>query len=294
METIIVRTQQGLAVEAVLKRHLGFSRSLIRKLKSHGQVSLNGIPVYMNQIVKAGDALEVYLPEERSKIEPQNIPLKIIYEDEDILVVNKPAGMLVHPLSNEPGGTLANAVMYHWLNTESITVVFRPVYRIDRDTSGLVLISKNKLTYNNIARQLQNKTMRRTYLAVVHGFMDATEGTIKLPIARKTGSIIQREINVEGKPAVTHFTVIRHLKKINSSLLKVELETGRTHQIRVHMSHVGHPLLGDTLYGGPENLIDRQALHAYSLNCSHPGNGKKLNLICPPPRDILNILAVTR
>lgn len=292
MKTTIKKPDINRTVEAVLKKQLGFSRGLTRKLKRNGEVYVNGAPVLLTHRVKAGDVLEICLPEERSSIEPQDIPLKKIYEDEDLLVVDKPAGMLVHPLSNEPGGTLANAVMYHWLNSGSSAVVFRPVYRIDRDTSGLVLISKSKFTYYNLARQLQEKTMMRSYLALVQGFMSTAEGVIDLPIGRKPGSIIQREVSFGGKPAVTHFSVIRHMEKIHASLLKIKLETGRTHQIRVHMSHLGHPLLGDTLYGGPTNLIDRQALHAYSLNFLHPGSGVNMNLRCPLPKDILNVLFI--
>lgn len=290
MRIVIEPKYENHTIESVLKTELGFARGLIRKLKQIGTVRLNEIPGCIKLRVKAGDVLEISMDEERSNIEPQNIPLNIVFEDKDLLVADKPPGMLVHPLSTEPCGTLANAVMYHWLQTGSKSVVFRPLYRLDRQTSGLVVISKNIFTYPGLVRQLQNKTLGRTYIAIVDGYMGKPAGTIDLPIRRKPGSIIKREVGVGGKPAVTHFSVINRLEIINASLLKVILETGRTHQIRAHFSYAGHPLLGDTLYGGATNLIGRQALHACSVNFLHPRSRVEMVLQSPLPGDILKLL----
>ncbi|WP_128739188.1 RluA family pseudouridine synthase [Desulfocucumis palustris] len=286
MEIIVDKIYENRSVESFLKQHMSYSRGLLRKIKRSGAVIVNGTPVLMAHKLRAGDVITIEISEKGSDIQPQFIPLEILFEDKEVMVVNKPSGMLVHPLTGEPGGTLANAVIYHWLNKNREALVFRPVYRIDRDTSGLVLISKNRLSYNKLLRQLTERTMLRTYIAVVEGYMPASEGIINFPIARKTGSIVQREVSWQGKSAVTRYKVVRTLPSIGASLLAVRLETGRTHQIRVHLSHMGHPLLGDTLYGGRSDYICRHALHVQRIKFLHPVTGDTVDLYCPAPSDI--------
>lgn len=293
MEIIVEKIYDNRSVESFLKQHMCYSRGLLRKIKRNGAVIVNGSPVLMAHRLKAGDVITVEINEEGSEIQPQFIPLEILFEDKEVMVVNKPPHMLVHPLTGEPRGTLANAVIYHWLNTNSEALVFRPVYRIDRDTSGLVLISKNSLSYNKLLRQLTERTMLRTYIAVAEGYMHTAEGIIKLPLARKPGSIVQREVSEQGKSAVTRYKVVKTLPGIGASLLEVRLETGRTHQIRVHLSHMGHPLLGDTLYGGRIDYINRQALHVQRLKFVHPVTGLTVDLNCPSPADISKLIGKT-
>lgn len=208
-------------------------------------------------------------------------------EDEDLLVVNKPPGMLVHPLTVEAGGTLANAVVHRW-SRQGLTARFRPVYRIDRDTSGLVLVAANPFAYQHLARQLIGKIMRREYLAVPGGHIHPEQGTLCFPIGRADQSIVKREVKEGGKRAVTCYRVLELLP--GGTLVKCSLETGRTHQIRVHLNHLGHPLYGDTLYGGSAQWIGRQALHAASLRFYHPRTGALICLNCDLPLDMMHLI----
>lgn len=281
------------SVSAILKEKFGFSRSLLRKMKREGEVLLNGIPIFLNQRVDCGDILAFSLDfEGESRIDPDNERLDIAYEDEHILVVNKPPGKIVHPVGAERWGTLANSVMGHWLKSGKRNSVFRPVFRIDRDTSGLVLVSGSHLAHLNLVRQLMDKTMKREYIALAEGQIAKLQGTIVDPISRKAGSIIEREVSPSGSPAVTHYRVVKYLRDINATVTEVTLETGRTHQIRVHMSHLGHPLLGDTLYGGNCKYILRQALHSFQLTFCHPATGAKMSFKCEPPPDMQALAAI--
>jgi len=280
-------------IAGVLKERYSMSRSLLRRIKREGSTFLNGDPVFLNERLKEGDTLIVEMDIGRqSQIDPEDITPDIIYEDDSLLVLNKPPGMLVHPVRRERSGTLANAIMGHWQKSGKAHGVFRPVFRIDRDTSGLVVVSGNHLAHLSLARQIQDKTMERIYIAVVGGLVSSQQGIIDLPIARKPGSIVEREVSPLGSQAVTHYRVIKRLPQINASVLEVKLETGRTHQIRVHMSHWGHPLLGDSLYGGRGGSIARQALHSYRAAFSHPLTGARMDLYCPLPQDMKELVGV--
>jgi 23S rRNA pseudouridine1911/1915/1917 synthase len=282
----IDQDEAGGTVGGLLRRK-GFSRTLIRGLKRAGQVLLNGVPVYMREPVSAGDILTVKLPPDGATIlEPERHPLEILYEDADLLAVNKPAGMLVHPVGCEQRGTLANAVLYHW-RVRGVKARFRPVYRLDRDTSGIVLVAVGHFAAQQLARQLTTGTLCRRYLAVVEGLPDS-RGTVDLPLALQPGTTARWMVAPGGKRAVTHYRVIRKLR--GTALLSLGLETGRTHQIRVHMSHVGHPLVGDALYGGDTALLDRQALHAAVIAFNHPRTGVPVKLCSPLPADMRGLV----
>ncbi|TYO94685.1 RluA family pseudouridine synthase [Desulfallas thermosapovorans] len=280
--------EAGCTVENLLRKKRGFSRALVRGLKTRGQVLVNGVRVYMRDKVKAGDVLTVCFPKDDStELEPENIPLEILYEDADVLVLNKPAGMLVHPVRHEQHGTLANAVLFHWQH-KGVKARFRPVYRIDRNTSGIVLVAGNSYAAQQLARQLDTGVLRRRYLAVAEGTPPRRRGTIDLPLALKPGSAARWTVDPGGKQAVTHFQLISKL--MGASLLCLELETGRTHQIRVHMSHIGCPLVGDEQYGGDTERLGRQALHAATIDFCHPRTGVPVRINCPLPADMRGLI----
>jgi len=280
-------TEAGFTAEKVLRQNLGFSRGMVRRLKRTGGVLVNGQAFYLNRRLQEGDLLCVNLHfDEFTDAPPQPIPIDIVYEDEHILVVDKPPDMLVHPLKHEPLDTLANAVLYHYIenNTEP---VFRPVSRLDRNTSGLVVVAKHAHAGFRLTSQLGTGELRREYLAVVHGLVAQKQGSIDLSIARCRDSKIKQMVHPDGRRAQTFYNVEEYLA--GNTLLKLRLTTGRTHQIRVHMSHLGHPLVGDTLYGGREEEINRQALHCCRIRLLHPITGGPLVLEAPLPEDIRRI-----
>lgn len=282
----------GRTVKELLYSRLQLSHSLVVKLKQQHRIAVNGTPVYTNFLVRPGDLLAVDLElGEQSEILPEAVPLKIVYEDEDVLVVDKPAGMPVHPSKRHQLGTLANAVTYYWLQSDHGTL-FRPINRLDKDTSGLVLIGKNQFAHQAIFRQQKKQRVERHYYALVEGAMAPDEGCIEAPIARPADRSRKRMVAPSGQPAVTHFTVRERFPQ--HTLLHLHLETGRTHQIRVHLSHAGHPVCGDELYGGLSPLIARQALHAGELIFIHPRTGSAVLLTAPLPGDIRHALIILR
>lgn len=264
------------------------SRSYIQKLLAEGNVTVNGKQVKPSYKVCADDKVMLLLPSLITPdILPENIPLDVLYEDEDVIVVNKPKGMVVHPAPGHYEGTLVNALLYHCGSELSgINGVLRPgiVHRIDRDTTGSVIACKNDHAHNEIARQLKEHTIVRRYLAVVHGVLKEDSGTIhtligRHPADRKKMAVVERG----GKDAVTHYQVLRRFQ--NASYIECTLETGRTHQIRVHMSHIGHPLLGDIVYGSRNNSfkLQGQTLHAAVLGFHHPAAGAYVETNAPIP-----------
>lgn len=287
-----VKTKEaGFSVEKILRQSLGFSRSMVRKLKNTNGVLVNGQASHLNRPVQEGDLLSIDLHTGKATpVLPQPIPLDIVYEDKHLLAVNKPYHMLVHPLKKEPLNTLANAVLYHYLQN-GIEPVYRPVSRLDRDTSGLVVVAKHAHAGHLLTTQLGEGKLVREYLAVVHGLLANTRSTIDQPLARCPLSYIRQTVQPGGKRAVTHYQVEKHLA--DSTLVKLRLETGRTHQIRAHMSHIGHPLLGDTLYGGREEGINRQALHCWRISMLHPLTNKPLVLQASLPVDMQKLLQLS-
>jgi 23S rRNA pseudouridine1911/1915/1917 synthase len=281
-------SEAGFAVEKVLRKNLGFSRGMIRKLKRHTGVLVNKKTVLLNQRLQEGDTISVDLQfGGLTDAQPQSIPVNIIYEDRHFLVINKPPDMLVHPLKHEPENTLANAILHHYLQSDT-EPVFRPVSRLDRNTSGLVLIAKYAHAGFRLAHQIGAGKLQREYIAVVHGLIKPSQGSIDLPIARCPDSKIKHMVHPDGKKAITNYCVEKYL--LESTVLKLFPKTGRTHQIRVHMSHIGHPLVGDALYGGREIGIKRQALHCRSIKLIHPITGETIVLEAPLPEDIQRLI----
>lgn len=270
-------------------RSLGYSSQVIIALKKIPEsILLNGKWEYVNRKMSTGDILAIHLNESESShhITPVPLPLNIIYEDEDILVINKPADMPIHPSMNNHDNTLANAVAYYF-QSQGIPYIFRCVNRLDRDTTGLTVLAKHMLSAGILSEQVRSRTLHREYLAIASGTSLSDSGIIDAPIARATGSTIEREVNYDtGETAITHYKVIKRDFTRNLSLISLCLETGRTHQIRVHMKHLGYPLIGDFVYNPDKTYISRQALHSYRLTFTHPITGESMEFTAPLPDDM--------
>lgn len=282
---IVSVAESGQKIAQILHNQLNISSRLLKKLKMNEKILVNDRPVYSNYIVKTGDFITVLIEfEEIDYIKPEEMKLDILYEDEYILIVNKSAGIVVHPSSYHLNNTLANGVKYYLNNNKKI----RPINRLDRDTSGIVMFAKNEY----VQECFQNKAdYKKEYLAIVSGILDNDKGTINKPIARKPGSIMEREINYkEGQTAITHYDVLKRFNEDDYTLVHIELETGRTHQIRVHFKSEGHTLLGDDLYGAPSELINRQALHAWKISFIHPITKEEIKLEAIVPEDIKRLV----
>ena len=268
----------------ILSGKLLLSHSLLVRLKHQHRIKVNGQPTRTNYRVQSGDriAIEMDFSEENTII-PENLPFEIVYEDDDFLAVNKTAGMSTHPSRQGGRGTLANAVAYYWQKTGK-HLLFRPINRLDMDTSGLILIGKSQFAHQGLFNQKSSRLMEKRYLALVEGTPAADQGRIDQPIARLDEKKRRRSVHPDGLTAVTDYTVIA--KYPNHALLSLALETGRTHQIRVHLSYIGLPVCGDFLYGSVSPLIDRQALHADRLRFIHPRSGQEIILTVPLAADI--------
>ena len=291
MTTITLRTdREGERSDAFLARSVpDLTRSAAQKLLEQGMVKRKGTPLKKNDRLSAGEELELTLPDpEPLDVVPQNIPLDVVYEDEDVIVVNKPVGLVVHPAPGHPDGTLVNALLYHCGDSLSgVNGVLRPgiVHRIDRDTSGLIIAAKNDRAHLALAQQLQDHSLARTYEAVTVGGLKEDEGTVDAPIGRHPVDRKKMAIDRKnGKRAVTHYTVLGRYPGYTH--VECRLETGRTHQIRVHMASIGHPLLGDVVYGSkkPWPGLAGQCLHARKLRFVHPSTGKLVEVECPLPQ----------
>ena len=276
------RTDKFLALQDT-----GITRSAAAALIEQGCCLVNGKIAAKNQKLKTGDTVTLEVPEAQpADILPENIPLDIVYEDSDLLVVNKPKGMVVHPAPGHPDGTLVNALLYHCGSSLSgINGELRPgiVHRIDRDTSGLIIAAKNDFAHVRLAAQLQDHTLARTYRCIVMGNLREGAGTVNAPIGRCPTDRKKMAVVADGRNAVTHWMVLERYPGVN--YVECRLETGRTHQIRVHMASIGHPLLGDTVYGSkkPWPGLAGQCLHARRLKFVHPTTGKLVELECPLP-----------
>ncbi len=261
------------------------SRSFAEELLENGNCLVNGSKCKKNYRIKVGDVIEITLPDmEEPEILPENIPLDIVYEDSDLLVVNKPKGMVVHPAAGHYSGTLVNALMYHCKDSLSgINGVIRPgiVHRIDKDTSGLLIVAKNDTAHNGLAEQIKVHSFTRRYEAVVLGGIKEN-GTVNAPIARHKTDRKKMAVSPDGREAITHYEVIENYGKYTH--LRLILETGRTHQIRVHMAYIGHPVAGDPVYGdGKPKWLEGQCLHAREIGFTHPITGKELFFTSPLP-----------
>lgn len=273
-------------------RSKGYSTQCIKELKKQwGNILIDGAPQYMRVPLQEGNTLTVQIQEENSseKIPAVELPLDIVYEDEDLMVVNKPADMPIHPSLNNYENSLANALAWYFAKQDK-PFVFRCINRLDRDTSGLTIIAKHILSAGILSAQVTKRAIHREYLAIVRGQIHPERGTIDAPIGRKGDSIIERQIDyVGGERAVTHYALEEYKK--GHSLLSIHLETGRTHQIRVHLKHIGFPLIGDHLYNPDMEHITRQALHSHKLQFTHPITGESMEFTAPLPKDMAKILA---
>lgn len=276
----------GLSIRSYLRTVHKFSRRLLTSIINEGGcIEVNGKEQTVKYLLRAGDELKLTFPPEKKNkyMIPENIPLDIIYEDNDLLVINKPPHVVTMPSLNHPTGTIAHGLLAYY-EKHQIPYTIHIVTRLDRDTSGLMLVAKHRYCHSLLSFAQQSGQIYRTYKAIVHGHLQQTSGTINAPIGRKEGSIIERTVTQSGKKAITHYNVTEELN--DYSLLHIELETGRTHQIRVHFSHVGHPLVGDDLYGGSKKYMKRQALHCYKLSFIHPITHVRKTFCIPPPHDM--------
>lgn len=279
-------------VKEVLKAKFSMSDRLLLKLKKLDKIYLNGKVTSVNHPIVENDLIECHLDydEDNSNIVPTKISINIIYEDEAYLVVNKPAGIPVHPSMDHYTDSLANGVIFYF-NQIGLKKKIRPVNRLDKDTSGIVIFAKNEYIQECLIKQMKNKQFIKKYIAIVNGNLDNLEGIINAPIARKENSIIERCVSETGDTAITHYKVLK--RNDNFDVIECILETGRTHQIRVHFTYLGHSLLSDTLYGVSSPLINRQALHAYEVEFIHPITKQKVKYIADIPDDFKNILKKT-
>ena len=274
------------------------SRSYIQKLIKDGLVTSGGAAVKANLRLKGGEEISISLPDpEPLEAQPEDIPLDIVYEDDDLIFINKPKGMVVHPGAGHMTGTVVNALLYHCKGSLSgINGVLRPgiVHRIDKDTSGIIVACKNDLAHRSVAEQLAEHSVNRKYLCIVNGVLDDDEGTIDAPLARSKNNRLKMAITPGGKRAVTHYKVLERFDRY--TYIECRLETGRTHQIRVHMDSIHHPLLGDTVYGNIPSKFhtDGQVLHAALLGLTHPSTGQYIEFSAPLPEYFSDILSIIR
>ena len=288
---LLTADRSGERIDAALARLAPeLSRSAAQKLLEGGGVLLNGRPARKSDRLSEGDTLELTLPEvQEVALEAENIPLDIVYEDADVIVVNKPKGLVVHPAAGHWSGTLVNALMYHCRDSLSgIGGELRPgiVHRLDKDTSGLLLVAKNDQSQLALSRQLQERQMEKHYRALVEGNLREDSGRIDQPIARSKKDRKKMAIDPEGRPSITDWTVLARGR--NVTLLDVHILTGRTHQIRVHMKSIGHPVCGDPIYGsGKGAKVPRLMLHAYTLAFTHPRTGERMTFTAPLPEEFV-------
>lgn len=270
------------------------SRTMIKKLIESNNILVNDKSEKVSYKVQANDNISIDVPEAKeTKLKAQEIPLDIIYEDNDIIVVNKPKGMVVHPANGNPDGTLVNAILAICKNSLSgIGGELRPgiVHRLDKDTSGLIIVAKNDKAHINMSEQIKERNVKKTYIALVRGNVPEEEATINMPIGRSTKDRKKMAVTKNGKQAITHFKVLKRYSKY--TLLEIKIETGRTHQIRVHMAEIGYPVVGDAVYSNGKNEfgIEGQMLHAYKLEFMHPITNKHMELTSPLPQYFEEIL----
>lgn len=290
IDYIIDEDSAGLRVEQFLrrKRYSGQNLSEIKRMPK--SILVNGVHYYMRQELSKGYHLQVRICETKNseKIPPTNLPLDIIYEDEDLLVLNKPAGMPIHPSLNNYTNSMANALAYYF-QSQGKPFIFRCCNRLDRDTSGLTIVSKHLVSGSILSDMTKYREVHREYLAIARGSVTPSEGTIQAPLGRKEGTIIERTVDWEhGEDAVTHYKVVKEAN--GHSLVSLRLETGRTHQIRIHMKYLGYPLIGDYLYNPDMEYMTRQALHSHHMEFTHPITGEHMSFTAPLPEDMARVM----
>ena len=291
---LIVESEEQKRIDAYISENTEYSRTAVQRLIEEEKITVNGKKEKASYKVQNGDRIEIEEePAREIKLKAQDIPLQILYEDKDIIVVNKPKGMVVHPANGNPDGTLVNAVMAICKDSLSgIGGEIRPgiVHRLDKNTSGAIIIAKNDKAHINLSEQLKNHEIKKTYIALVRGVVKENNATINMPIGRSKKDRKKMDVDKKGKEAITHFKVLKRYK--DCTLLEINIETGRTHQIRVHLSHIGYPIIGDEVYSNGKNKwnIEGQCLHAKSLDFKHPITGKNMHIEAPIPEYFENII----
>ena len=294
MDKIIVDKQDVRLDVYITDKYKDLSRTMVQKLIEEGSIKVNGNIKKLSYKVQLNDEISICIPKAKeTDLKPQEIPIEVVYEDDDIIVVNKPKGLVVHPANGNPDGTLVNAIMA--MCKESLSGIggeLRPVivHRLDKDTSGLLIVAKNDKAHINMSEQIKNRQVTKKYIALVRGVIQEDDATIDMPIGRSTKDRKKMAVTKNGKQAVTHFKVLKRYPKY--TLLEVKIDTGRTHQIRVHMAEIGHPVVGDMVYSNGKNDfgIQGQMLHAKSLDFKHPITGKQMHLEAELPQYFKSIL----
>ena len=295
MEKLIVDLENMRLDAYIASKITNLSRTNIQRLIEEENILVNGQKKKISYKVQNGDVIQINIPDAKeTSIKAENIPVEVVYEDKDIIVVNKPKGMVVHPANGNPDGTLVNAIMAMCKGSLSgIGGEIRPgiVHRLDKDTSGLLIVAKNDLAHINMSNQIKDRQVKKIYIALVKGNINENEATINMPIGRSTKDRKKMAVRKDGKEAVTHFKVLKRYK--NYTLLEVKIDTGRTHQIRVHMAEIGHPVVGDMVYSKGKNEfgVEGQMLHAKSLDFKHPITGKEMHLEAKLPKYFEKVLA---
>ena len=297
IQEIVVENEENIRIDAYLSKKLEMSRVAIKRLLENEKIYVNKKIVKPSYKIQLNDVIMVENEEPTEiSIKAQDIPIKVLYEDNDILVVNKPKGMVVHPANGNPDGTLVNAVMAICKDSLSgIGGKIRPgiVHRLDKNTSGAIIIAKNDVAHIKLTDMLKNHEIEKTYIALVRGIIKENEATINIPIARSTSDRKKMAVARNGKEAITHFKVLKRSYENDCTLLEVKIETGRTHQIRVHLSYIGHPVIGDDVYSNGKNKwgIKGQCLHAQNLKFKHPITGKQMDIQAEMPDYFKKIIA---
>jgi 23S rRNA pseudouridine1911/1915/1917 synthase len=289
----VARRHEGILLREYLRKEKNISKSALADIKFHGGLLLvNGKEVTVRYQLKEEDAITIHFPPEKvsDTLVPEYVDFEILYEDEHFIIVNKPSGIPTIPSHLRPTGSLAHGILYYYRNNR-IQGTFHAVNRLDRDTSGIVVVAKHRYAHSLLSIQQRKKTLAREYVALIHGVPSKVEGVIKKPIGRKEGSIVERTVTEKGQYAETHYKALQIFNEY--TLVSLVLKTGRTHQIRVHMSSIGHPLLGDDLYGGMRGLIGRQALHSNKVQFFHPFTEQILVVKAPITNDIKQLIECT-
>lgn len=291
---LIVESEEQKRIDAYISENTEYSRTAVQRLIEEEKITVNGKKEKASYKVQNGDKIEIEEePAKEIELKAQDIPVEILYEDDDIIVVNKPKGMVVHPANGNPDGTLVNAIMSICKDSLSgIGGEIRPgiVHRLDKNTSGAIIIAKNDKAHINLSEQLKNHEIKKTYIALVRGVVKENNATINMPIGRSKKDRKKMDVDKNGKEAITHFKVLKRYK--DCTLLEINIETGRTHQIRVHLSHIGYPIIGDEVYSNGKNKwnVEGQCLHAKSLDFKHPITGKNMHIEAPIPEYFENII----